>query len=48
MKELPFNDSIMTFTKFTIVDMDGDEVAEVVLEMEDYIGFVELFDRYET
>ena len=48
LKELPFNDSIVTFTKFTIVDMDGDEVAEVVLEMEDYIGFVELFDRYET
>ncbi len=42
MKELPFNDSIMTFTQFTIVDMDGDEVPEVVLEMEDYIGFVVL------
>lgn len=42
LKELPFNDSIMTFTQFTIVDMDGDEVPEVVLEMEDYLGFVVL------
>ena len=32
----------MTFPRFSIVDMDGDDVPEIVLEMENYLGFVVL------
>ena len=42
LKELPFDERIMTFPRFSIVDMDGDDVPEIVLEMENYLGFVVL------
>lgn len=40
LNEIPFNDMPMVTPHFAIVDMDGDTVPEVVLELDNYMGFV--------
>lgn len=40
LDEIPFNDMPMVIPHFAIVDMDGDTVPEVVLELDNYMGFV--------
>ncbi|MDE7477644.1 MAG: hypothetical protein K2M91_06800 [Lachnospiraceae bacterium] len=38
--EIPFNDNTMKFSQFTIVDLDGDSMPEIVLAIEEYMGFI--------
>ena len=40
LKELPFNGGSIVTPQFTVLDMDGDAVPEVVLAIDDYYGFV--------
>lgn len=46
LQELPCGDQQMITPRFAVVDMDGDEIPEVILEIEDYWGFIIL--RYEN
>ena len=41
LKELSFSEPIVT-PQFAILDLDGDDVPEIVLAIEDYMGFVVL------
>lgn len=40
LNEVTYNDKPMATPNFAIVDMDGDTIPEVVLEIQDYCGFV--------
>ncbi|EOS34643.1 hypothetical protein C804_01476 [Lachnospiraceae bacterium A4] len=40
LKDIPFNDKTMEFSQFAVVDLDGDSMPEIVLAVEEYMGFV--------
>lgn len=40
LKDINYNESPMKTTEFTIIDLDGDDIPEVVLAIENYNGFV--------
>lgn len=40
LDEIPYNDGQMVTTRFAVVDLDGNGAPEVILEIEDYYGFV--------
>lgn len=40
LKDIPFNDKTMEFSQFAVVDLDGDSMPEIVLAIEEYMGFV--------
>lgn len=42
LKELPFNGGSIVTPQFAILDLDGDEVPEIVLAIEDYMGSIVL------
>lgn len=42
LKELPFNGGSIITPQFAILDLDGDEVPEIVLAIEDYMGSIVL------
>lgn len=45
LKDINFFDSLLNIQSFSIVDLDNDAVPEVILEIEEYTGFIVL--RYE-
>ena len=42
LNQLSFNGKTLVIPRFSIVDMDGDNIPEIVLEMEEYQGFIVL------
>ncbi|MCI8265291.1 MAG: hypothetical protein HFH78_02375 [Lachnospiraceae bacterium] len=42
LKDIPFNDKTIEFSQFAVVDLDGDSMPEIVLAVEEYMGFVVL------
>lgn len=40
LKDIPLNDKTMEFSQFAVVDLDGDSMPEIVLAVEEYMGFV--------
>lgn len=40
LSELTYDKSLVKVSKFAIADLDGDDISEIVLAMEDYKGFI--------